>query len=66
MNCPKCNEPGCSKVTDEVDIGVGIQVRVLGYECPNCGNIAVCDECGALDFQTHLRYCSQYDNTRHH
>jgi hypothetical protein len=58
MKCPKCNQEGVEELSNEVDIGVGVQKFVYGYECPTCGQIGVCGECGALDFQLHSRWCS--------
>jgi hypothetical protein len=58
MNCPKCNRPGCEEVIDEIDIGVGIQKHTIGFECPDCGNIGICNECGAPDFKPHSNWCA--------
>ena len=58
--CPKCNIEKCEECAVEVDIGVGIQKHVYGYECPKCGQISVCPECGALDFQPHRKFCGQF------
>ena len=57
MNCPKCNQPGASECADEVDVGVGLQKHVWGYECPKCEAIAVCADCGALDFNGCAKWC---------
>ena len=37
MNCPVCGNPNCVEEADEVDIGIGVQRRVIGWECPECG-----------------------------
>lgn len=58
MNCPKCNQPGATECADEVDIGVGIQKHVWGFECATCGQIAVLYCCGKLDFQGHAAWCN--------
>lgn len=38
--CPKCYGPAL-ELADEVDIGVGLQRHVYGYECPSCGEVSV-------------------------
>lgn len=58
MNCPKCKGPG-ELLQDEIDIGVGVQVHVIGFECPSCGQMAVCNDCGAWDFQPHGNWCGE-------
>ena len=59
MNCPKCNSAAGNELSEEVDIGVGVQKWVTGYECPKCNTThCVCMECGAWDFQPHNRWCS--------
>jgi hypothetical protein len=60
MNCPKCNQPGAIECADEVDIGVGVQKFVFGYECQQCGPIVVCRSCGAPDFQPHAKWCAEF------
>ena len=56
MNCPVCNNPNAEECAHEVDIGVGIQKHVYGYECPSCGQIAVCGRCGGVGTR-HAEYC---------
>lgn len=58
MKCPQCNADGCEALTEEVDIGVGIQSYVWGYECKDCGQIPVCGECGGV--VNHSKICSAY------
>lgn len=48
MICPDCNSE-LSLIYDEVDIGVGIQKHLHSIECPKCGPLAFCDQCGKLD-----------------
>lgn len=55
--CPKCNKPGAFELFDEVDIGVGIMRRCYGFECADCGNIALCSTCGQPDFLPHNLFC---------
>lgn len=57
MNCPVCNNPCAEECADEVDIGVGIQKHVYGFECPVCGQIPVCSTCGGLG-ENHARWCN--------
>jgi len=56
VNCPLCNCPDCVECADEVDIGVGIQRHVYGYECQHCGQIPVCNTCGAVG-DDHAKWC---------
>lgn len=58
--CPKCGNPECEVLNDEVDIGVGIQKHLLGFDCPACGQIAACNECGFPDHLPHHCLCSQF------
>ncbi len=57
MKCPKCQKEGAAECTDEVDIGVGIQKHVFGAECEHCGQMSLCNACGAWDFETHQSWC---------
>jgi hypothetical protein len=57
MNCPKCNGP-CEELADEVDIGVGILRHVYGWDCPTCGQIAKCPNCGAPETE-HAAWCRE-------
>lgn len=59
MKCPKCGKEDADELANEVDIGVGIQKHIYGYECPDCGNISVCSSCGSLDFQPHADWCDE-------
>lgn len=58
--CPKCGNSECEVLNDEVDIGVGIQKHLLGFDCPTCGQIAACNECGFPDCLPHHCLCSQF------
>lgn len=49
IKCPFCNNPKCEECADEVDIGVGIQKHVFGFDCPNCGQLTVCPGCGEIE-----------------
>lgn len=57
MNCPKCNSPGAEECAEEVDIGVGTQRFVYGYECVICGQLVVCRTCGGVDTD-HSTWCA--------
>ena len=57
MDCPRCKGSNFEAVTDEVDIGVGIQEHVIGGECQECGPIFVCDACGGWD-DKHYDWCA--------
>ena len=37
MKCPVCGNMECQEDAEEVDLGVGVQKRVLGWDCPECG-----------------------------
>lgn len=56
MNCPVCNNPHCDEVAEEVDIGVGTLRQVTGYDCPECGQIPVCQACGGIG-AIHREHC---------
>lgn len=57
LQCPKCGDPKCEPVFDEVDIGVGTQVHTYGAQCAVCGFIARCDVCGRWEFEEHQPFC---------
>lgn len=61
MKCPRCGDEA-QELADEVDIGVGVQKRVYGCECPQCGQIGLCPYCGSWDFRPHLKWCEQVKN----
>ena len=46
VSCPECG--AVTEATyDEVDVGVGIQRFLTGYDCPACGPVVgVCWGCG--------------------
>lgn len=56
MNCPKCNRPDVEVLAVEVDIGVGVQTHVQGWDCPTCGQLAAQSCCGAV-FPEHQGWC---------
>jgi predicted RNA-binding Zn-ribbon protein involved in translation (DUF1610 family) len=58
MRCPRCNLEGCEECAEEVDIGVGLQRFVYGYECPKCGALARCDTCGTITNE-HAEWCQE-------
>lgn len=60
MNCPKCNQNCCEELAEEVDIGVGIQKHVFGYECEACGQFSVCNNCGAIEGVPHASWCHDF------
>jgi hypothetical protein len=48
---------------EEVDVGVGVQHFLTGWECPEHGGICgVCGSCGIADRvgYTHRSWCSEY------
>lgn len=59
MKCPVCATEDAVECAEEVDIGVGVQKFVWGYDCPKCGEIPVCSECGACGDQPgdHFQWC---------
>ncbi len=60
MICPKCNEDELIPITEEVDIGVGFQTHVLGWECSKCGEqFAACNDCGAIT-PNHEAWCKTW------
>ena len=58
MECPICHDPGCEELADEVDIGVGVQRYVYGYECPACGTLIRQACCGRLGDE-HESWCNE-------
>lgn len=60
MNCLICNKEGCSELANEVDIGVGVQRHIFGFECIECGQMSVCSVCGAIGEQPHRLWCSDF------
>ncbi len=64
MKCNKCGEQ-MEAITDEVDIGVGVQTHVRGYDC-KCGNaLGVCDGCGALSCDPCRDWCELMNREPH-
>jgi hypothetical protein len=57
VTCPLCNQKLAEELCDEVDIGVGVQKHVFGYECEACGQIGICSECGIPDGLPHASFC---------
>ena len=57
MKCKFCNDPRAEVISEEVDIGVGVQVEIVGYDCPACGPHTVCGTCGAWDFEPCPQWC---------
>lgn len=55
--CPKCGLD-CVLITDDADIGVGIQVHVLGWDCSHCGPLSACFSCGSLE-DSHQPWCKE-------
>lgn len=59
MNCPHCNSHRLEEVAEEVDIGVGVQRHVTGWECLECGSaIAACPHCGRPEGEGHAAWCA--------
>jgi hypothetical protein len=54
--CPVCGNPEAEECAEEVDIGVGMQRHVWGFECPTCGQIPVHWCCGGVN--THPAWCN--------
>jgi len=60
MNCPGCQSDKLRVIEDEVDIGVGIQKHLIGWECEVCGHqIGACSFCGHPDFEPHSKWCDR-------
>ena len=60
MICPICKNPNTQECAEEVDIGVGTLKHVYGFDCPTCGQISICNQCGALEgFQSHALFCGE-------
>jgi transcription elongation factor Elf1 len=61
MKCPVCNLEGAVECADEVDIGVGVMRHVWGFECPHCGEVPVCSECGGVGTEPgdHFSWCDR-------
>ena len=55
--CPKCGCKNCDLITNDVDIGVGMQSVVIGADCFKCGPMSRCLECGTWDFEPHHKWC---------
>ena len=47
--CPKCGHSTIEIEKDEVDIGVGIQTRIIGLNCESCGQVSCCENCGGWE-----------------
>lgn len=56
MKCPNCPSTDATEIADEVDIGVGVQKFVRGYDCPSCGQVSICPACGSANGD-HANYC---------
>lgn len=56
--CPSC-QGSLQPIHEEVDIGVGVQKFLVGYECGECGGqLLVCNACGCvLDHEPHTQWC---------
>lgn len=59
VNCKGCGATDCQVISEEVDIGVGAQVHILGYECPVCGPHTICDTCGTWDTEPCPAWCQE-------
>lgn len=57
MKCRACGAADCEIVSEDVDIGVGVQTHVLGYDCPVCGPHTICNTCGAWDTDKCPQWC---------
>ena len=54
-----CGAP-MTELVEEVDIGVGVQRHIRGYECPACGEqIALRDCCGSVVGAAHRSWCEE-------
>jgi hypothetical protein len=58
VSCPVCHGPTYEHA-EEVDIGVGVQRFIVGYECQTCGSFPVCNSCGVIEFpgKEHHYWC---------
>jgi len=57
VSCPKCGLPETVLIEEEVDIGVGIQKFVVGWDCDQCGRLIACVSCGAALGTQHNKWC---------
>ena len=57
--CPKCGAVDFQEVVDEVDIGVGVITSLRGGDCLDCGEMSMCDNCDAWNFQEHNKWCTR-------
>ena len=60
--CPKC-KGAAQSVEDRIDIGIGEQVRLLGWDCPNCGLTTRCERCGVPEIVgiEHQKWCADIE-----
>lgn len=63
-SCPKCHLFSAAPMTEEVDVGVGIQGFHVGMDCQFCGAIGLCYDCGAYDCQPHWESCRKFQRIR--
>ena len=45
--CPKCHKPIAMILTEDIDIGVGVQRHIIGADCLDCGQLTPCNTCGS-------------------
>jgi len=44
--CPACTRLGAEPMKEYVDVGVGTQEFLVGFDCPYCGTFGACYDCG--------------------
>ncbi len=56
--CPMCNKRGLVGLYEEIDIGMGIQKHLIGYECHACDEplIPICDSCQVMEGKEHKEW----------
>jgi len=57
VSCPKCGFSCAIEIEEEVDIGVGIQKFITGWDCERCGQMGACTSCGIAIGTEHRRWC---------
>jgi len=62
MQCPKCNSEKFEVIVIEIDIGVGIQEYPEYGICDDCGDVGLCNCCGAWEKKDgfhHADWCNE-------
>lgn len=58
MVCYECGDHELVPIMDEVDIGIGVLYNLCYYECPQCGQFSICQECKRISrHEPHEEWC---------